>query len=154
MRSILMLVLVLLPLTALAEEKQAVVNIRPESITSKQGLKQFVGVSGKNSTAKHLSMNKVVIPPGGAAKPHSHSGFESTIYVLKGRVQTFYGEGLKDSVISEAGDFIFIPPGAAHYPVNLSKTEEAIGIVAPNDPDEQEHVILYEGEAPSHEHKE
>ena len=38
--------------------------------------------------------------------------------------------------------------------VALGWTEEAIGIVARNDPDEQEHVILYEGEAPSHEHKE
>lgn len=148
MRYALILSILFWPLAALAAERQTVVNIHPDSITSKQGLKQFVGVSGKNSSARHLSMNKVVIPPGGAAKPHSHSGFESTIYVMKGRVQTFYGEGLKDSVISEAGDFIFIPPGVPHYPVNLSKTEEAIGIVARNDPEEQEHVIMYKGEAP------
>lgn len=156
MRSVLILALLLLPITVLAAEKQTVVNIRPDAITSKQGLKQFVGVSGNNSSAQHLSMNKVVIPPRGAAKPHSHSGFESTIYVMKGRVQTFYGEGLKESIISEAGDFIFIPPGVPHYPVNLSKTEEAIGIVARNDPKEQEHVIMYEGDVPKqdHEHKE
>ncbi|MFO1241947.1 MAG: cupin domain-containing protein [Rickettsiales bacterium] len=132
----------------------AVVNIHPEAITSKQGLKQFVGVSRKNSGATGISMNKVVIPPGGAAKPHSHSNFESTIYVMKGRVRTYYGKDLKDSIVSEAGDFIYIPPNTPHYPVNLSKTEEAIGIVARTDPEEQEHVMMYEGELPKHDHEE
>lgn len=141
-------VMMLLAAPALAEEKGGLVNIHPEAITSKQGLKQFVGVSGKNSGAKHMSMNKVVIPPGGSAKAHTHSDYESTIYVMKGRVKTYYGEGLKQSVISEEGDFIYIAPGVPHYPVNLSKTEEAIGIVARNDPDEQEHVIMYDKEVP------
>lgn len=131
---------------AFAASGDKIVNIHPDAaITSKQGLPQFVGVSGKNSGAKGISMNKVIIPPGGSAKAHSHSDFESTIYVLKGRVQTFYGDDLKQSVISEAGDFIYIPPNVAHYPVNLSKTEEAIGIVARTDANEQEHVILHPG---------
>lgn len=134
----------LAPFPTLAGSAATVVNIHPgEAHASKQGLSQFVGVSGENSGAKGISMNKVVIPPGGAAKAHTHSDFESTIYVLKGRVKTYFGEGLKDSVTSEAGDFIYIPPGMPHYPVNLSKTEEAIGIVARTDPNEQEHVILY-----------
>src|SRR4029079_14700067 len=46
------------------------------------------------------------------------------------------------SVVNEAGDFIFIPPDVPHQPINLSNTEPAIAIVARNDPDEQEHVIL------------
>jgi uncharacterized RmlC-like cupin family protein len=36
-----------------------------------------------------------------------------------------------------------------HQPVNLSTTEPAIAIVARNDPEEQEHVVLYpQKEAP------
>ena len=35
----------------------------------------------------------VVIPPGGSAKAHIHEGFESTIYLMQGRVETRYGEG-------------------------------------------------------------
>ena len=89
------------------------------------------------------------LEPGGAAEPHVHKGFESAIYLLQGRVETRYGDGLKRSVINEAGDFLFIPPDVPHQPVNLSKTEPAIAIVARNDPDEQEHVILYpKGEPP------
>jgi uncharacterized RmlC-like cupin family protein len=49
-------------------------------------------------------------------------------------------------VVNEAGDFIFVPPDVPHQPINLSDTEPAIAIVARNDPEEQEHVILLPGE--------
>ena len=109
---------------------------------SKQDLPIFPGISGKTAGAKGLSLLKVVIPAGGSAKPHSHKGFESAIYLIQGRVETRYGEGRKKSVVNEAGDFIFVPPDLPHQPVNLSDTEPAIAIVARNDPEEQEHVIL------------
>jgi uncharacterized RmlC-like cupin family protein len=62
---------------------------------------------------------------------------------MQGRVETRYGDGLKKSVVNEAGDFIFIPADVPHEPRNLSDTEPAIAIVARNAPDEQEHVIAY-----------
>jgi uncharacterized RmlC-like cupin family protein len=108
----------------------------------KQDLPFFPGISGKTAGAKGLSLSMVVIPPGSSAKPHIHKGFESAIYLIKGRVETRYGDGLKRSVVNESGDFIFIPPDVPHQPVNLSETEAAVAIVARNDPDEQEHVIL------------
>jgi uncharacterized RmlC-like cupin family protein len=114
----------------------------------KQDLPFFPGISGKTAGAKGLSLLMVVIPPGGSAKAHIHEGFESAIYLIQGKVETRYGEGLKKSVVNEAGDFIFVPPDLPHQPVNLSKTEPAIAIVARNDPEEQEHVILLP-EAPS-----
>jgi uncharacterized RmlC-like cupin family protein len=119
-------------------------------VDSKQALPIFPGISGKTAGAKGLSLLKVVIPPRGSAKAHIHKGFESAIYLIQGRVETRYGEGLKKSVVNEAGDFIFIPPDVPHQPVNLSDTEPAIAIVARNDPEEQEHVILLpEGSAPN-----
>lgn len=114
-----------------------------EPTESKQALPIFPGISGKTAGAKGLTLLKVVIPPGGAAKPHVHKGYESAIYLMQGRVETRYGEGLKKSVVNEAGDFIFIPAGVPHQPVNLSDTEPAVAIVARNDPNEQEHVIPY-----------
>ena len=114
----------------------------------KQDLPFFPGISGKTAGAKGLSLLMVVIPPGGSAKAHVHKGFESAIYLMQGRVETRYGEGLTKSVVNEAGDFIFIPPDLPHQPVNLSKTEEAIAIVARNDPEEQEHVIVLPEAAP------
>lgn len=62
---------------------------------------------------------------------------------MQGRVETRYGEGLKQSVVNVAGDFLFVPPDVPHQPINLSDTEPAIAIVARNDPNEQEHVVIY-----------
>ena len=109
----------------------------------KQDLPFFPGISGKTAGAKGLSLLMVVIPPGGSAKAHIHEGFESAIYLIQGKVETRYGEGLKKSVVNVAGDFLFIPPDVPHQPVNLSDTEPAIAIVARNDPNEQEHVVIY-----------
>jgi uncharacterized RmlC-like cupin family protein len=130
---------------------QDVVTVRGVGATeSKQDLPIFPGISGKTAGAKGLSLLKVVIPPGRSAEPHIHKGFESAIYLIQGKVETRYGEGLKKSVVNDAGDFIFIPPDVPHQPVNLSDTEPAIAIVARNDPEEQEHVILLPaGSAPN-----
>lgn len=122
-----------------------VVRVRPAAETlSRQTLPMFVGVSGATAGARSLSMNLVIIPPGGAAAPHRHQGYETSIYVVEGRVETRYGPGLREAVVCEAGDFLFIGPDVPHQPVNLSVTERAVGLVARNDPNEQESVVHYD----------
>jgi uncharacterized RmlC-like cupin family protein len=128
-----------------ASNTAEIVTIRPEKTTmTKQHLPNFVGISEATTGARHLSMNLVIIPPGGAAQPHVHRGYETAIYLLEGRVETRYGPGLRKSVIHEAGDFIFIPADVPHQPVNLSATEAARALVARNDPNEQESVVPYD----------
>jgi uncharacterized RmlC-like cupin family protein len=128
--------------TSTGEQTVTVIETPPEILT-RQKLPNFVGISAETVGAKGLSMNLVVIPPGAAAEPHFHKDFESAVYVLEGRVETRYGPGLEESVITETGDFLFIPPDVPHQPINLSETEAARAIVVRNDPNEQEHVILY-----------
>lgn len=121
-----------------------IVTVRPDAETlTRQRLSYFVGISEATAGAKGISMNLVIIPPGGSAEPHFHRDYETAIYLVKGRVETRYGQDLKHSVINEAGDFLFIPPGVPHQPFNLSPTEPAQAIVARNDPNEQENVVLY-----------
>ena len=153
MRKLLLMLAALTLLLAAARADQTIIGERngkdivtvrvTEATQSKQGLPTFTGISGNTAGAKHLTLLKVVIPPGGSAEPHVHKGFESAIYVLQGRVETRYGEGLKQSVVNVAGDFLFVPPDVPHQPINLSDTEPVIAIVARNDPNEQEHVVLY-----------
>jgi uncharacterized RmlC-like cupin family protein len=120
------------------------ITIRPESETlTRQRLPYFIGISKATVGAKGLSMNLLVIPPGASAEPHYHRDYETAIYIIKGRVETRYGVGLKQSIINEAGDFLFIPPNVPHQPTNLSLTEAAQAVVARNDPNEQENVVLY-----------
>ena len=126
-------------------KQNRIVTVRPgETILTKQQLPNFVGISEKTAGSTGLCMHMVVIPPGGAAQPHIHNGYETALYVIKGRAKTRYGDGLSESVINEAGDFIFIPANVPHQPINISDTEEVIAIVARNDPNEQESVIPYE----------
>jgi uncharacterized RmlC-like cupin family protein len=122
----------------------AVRAIRPrEDVSTRQGLPYFLGVSAHTAGTRGLSMHMVVIPPGARSAPHSHRSYETAIYLLEGRVETRYGEGLTETVVSEAGDFLFIPPGVPHEAINLSTTEPARAIVARNDPAEQENVEPY-----------
>ncbi|HEY9734732.1 MAG TPA: cupin domain-containing protein [Trichocoleus sp.] len=122
----------------------SLITVRPEAeVMTRQKLPYFVGISAATAGAHGLSMHLVIIPPGGAAAPHIHKDYETAIYLLEGRVETRYGEGLTQSVINEAGDFLFIPPGVPHQAFNLSETEPARGIVARNDPNEQENVVPY-----------
>lgn len=122
-----------------------IVSVRPASETlTRQRLPNFVGISQATTGASGISMNLVIIPAGGAAEPHVHKGYETAIYLLKGRVETRYGPGLRQSIINQAGDFIFIPADMPHQPVNLSATEPAHAIVARNDSNEQESVVLYD----------
>jgi uncharacterized RmlC-like cupin family protein len=125
--------------------KRKVVTVRPkETITTKQNLPYYVGISKETTDAKGLSMNLVVIPPSASPKAHYHKDFETAIYLLKGRVETRFGENLQESTTNEEGDFVYIPPGVPHKPVNLSKTEPALAIVSRNDPNEHENVISYD----------
>ncbi len=89
-------------------------------------------------------MHLVIIPPGGKATPHYHNGYETAIYIVQGRAETKYGPSLEHSSINEAGDFLFIPPNVPHQPVNLSDKEQVIAVVARNDPNEQESVVVIE----------
>ena len=127
------------------EMQGGVVLVRPEAETmSRQRLPNFVGICGATAGARALSMSLVIVPPGGAAEPHRHRGYETAIYVLKGTVDTRYGPGLKQSVIAREGDFLYIAADVPHQPVNLSDSEPAIAVVARSDPDEQEVVEPYD----------
>ncbi|MCQ3939073.1 MAG: cupin [Chloroflexi bacterium] len=124
-----------------------VITVRPQGThLTKQQLPNFEGISANTAGSKHLCMHLVIIPPGGKAAAHYHDGYETAIYIIQGKAETRYGRNLENSSINEAGDFLFIPPNLPHQPVNLSDTEEVIAVVARNDPNEQESVVVVETE--------
>lgn len=120
-----------------------IITVRPQGThISKQQLPNFEGISAATAGSQHLCMHLVIIPPGGRAVAHYHDGFETTIYIIQGKAETRYGKNLEHSTINEAGDFLFIPPNLPHQPINLSDTEQVIAVVARNDPNEQESVVV------------
>ena len=120
-----------------------VLVVRGGKAGERQKLGYTVGVSAEACGSSGLSMSYVVVPPGAVADAHYHDGYETAIYQLSGRVETRYGPDLAESVVTEAGDFLFFPPGVPHQPRNLSDTEPATAIVARNDPRDEERVVPY-----------
>lgn len=132
-------------------QKPRVQNVRPDrEVMTRQRLPYFIGISGQTVHATGLSMHLVVIPPGGRAEPHIHVGYETGIYVLEGAVCTRWGPSLEHEVVSEAGDFLFVPPDVPHEAVNLSATEPARAVVARNDPAEQDKVLPFTKSTQNH----
>lgn len=126
------------------KEEPRIRAVRPQAeVMTTQRLPYFIGISGETVGATALSMHLVVIPPGGRAQPHVHIGYETGIFVLEGRVLTRWGFSLEHETVSEAGDFLFVPPGVPHEAVNLSDTAPARAVVARNDPAEQDKVQAY-----------
>lgn len=121
-----------------------VLAIRPDrEVLTRQKLPYFIGISAQSVGASGLSMHLVTIPPGARSEPHAHVGYETGIYVLEGRVLTRWGAKLENEVISEAGDFLFIPAGVPHEAINLDASAAARAVVARNDPAEQDQVQPY-----------
>ncbi len=126
------------------KDVQQVRAVRPDrEVVTLQRLPYFVGISADAVGSTGLSMHLIAIPPGGRSEPHFHLHHETAIYVLEGRVETRYGPALASSIVSEPGDFLFIPPGEPHVAINLSASEPARAIVARNDPAEQDNVVAY-----------
>lgn len=126
-------------------EGYAIVRSSSE-ISTKQGLPYFLGLSGETVGAKGICMHIVIIPPGSAAEPHSHSEYETAIYMLKGRVDCRFGQQLEETATIDEGNLLYIGPNVMHQPINRSPDQPAVAIVARNDPNEQEHVIRHHTE--------
>lgn len=107
-----------------------------------QGLPYSAGISTESAGARGICLHLVTIPPGGRAKAHLHENHETAIYMLCGEVDVWCGEGLREHLIARAGDFVYIPAGVPHVPVNRSQTEGCSAVIARTDPKEQESVVL------------
>lgn len=116
--------------------------IHPEAtFQGKQGFSYLAGISAASAGATGICMNLLTIPPGGRARAHKHEHHETAIYMISGEVHTWYGEDLREHTVARAGDFLFIPAGVPHLPVNLSD-QPATCLIARTDPSEQESVVL------------
>jgi uncharacterized RmlC-like cupin family protein len=121
-----------------------IVVVRAGEREARQQIDYTIGISAEVCGSTGLSMSYIVVPPGAVADAHYHDGYETAIYQLSGRVETRFGPGLAETVVTEPGDFVFIPAGVPHQPRNLSDTEPATAVVARNDAREGERVVPYE----------
>jgi len=100
------------------------------------------GMSAKNVGSTHLSINVATVPPGGIAYAHIHDGFEVMLFIVQGRVKHTFGANLSQSVINEAGDFIYIKPGMPHEVFNIGDGP-LVAFVARSAADEWDRIVDY-----------
>jgi len=105
-------------------------------------IRYMQGMSAKNVGSTHLSINVATVPPGGIAYAHTHVGFEVMLFIVQGRVKHTYGENLAESVVNEAGDFIYIKPGVPHEVFNIGD-EPLVAFVARSAADEWDRIVDY-----------
>lgn len=110
------------------------------------GLQYNLGLSSRSVGSQQLSMNVATIPPGGIAGAHIHVGFEVGLFILEGRVRHAFGQGLRQSVDNEAGDFIFIAPGVPHEVYNMSDAKPVVAVVARSSAAQWDDIIPYDPE--------
>ena len=104
------------------------VEISSGSMTRLAGVSQgLVGAEGI-----HLAVAN--IPPGCASSPHHHVNCESAIYVSKGSGRFLTGPLLETTLDIQVGDFIYVPQGSVHQPINDSLSDPLELIVARNTP--------------------
>src|SRR6266700_3034504 len=89
-----------------------------ENYDGKQGVSLTSGVSSRSAGAQRLCLHLAMIPPGTRGMPHFHAEHESAIYTVCGETEVWHGDGLLQRTIVRAGDFMYIPPGTPHLPVN------------------------------------
>ncbi len=112
-----------------------------EDYEGRQGLSYAAGISAESAGAHGLCLHSVTIPPGGRAKAHRHESHESAIYTVSGRCEFWWGEGLAHRDEVGPGDFVYIPAGVPHLPINRTD-EPMFAVIARTDPKEQESVVL------------
>jgi len=107
----------------------------PDALGGAQGIGLATGVTSQSAGAQGLCLNLVMIPPGSRGMPHFHDRHETAIYTVSGQTEVWHGHGLAKRTVVRAGDFMYIPPGTPHLPVNRGDVT-AIAVVARADPTE------------------
>jgi uncharacterized RmlC-like cupin family protein len=94
---------------------------------------RLAGVSKNLSNATNIHMAIASIPKDRCSTTHFHTNCESAIYVLSGKGLFLHGNNLEIEEEISQGDFIFVPEGALHQPINTGDKVLEL-IVARNTP--------------------
>ncbi len=111
------------------------------SYAGRQGLEYAAGISAESSRARSICMHRLTMPPGARAVAHLHEDHESSIFIISGRGEFWWGPRLEHHERIAPGDFIHIPAGMPHLPANLGD-EPVEAVIARTDPNEQESVVV------------
>jgi uncharacterized RmlC-like cupin family protein len=95
-------------------------------------MERVIAVSRDTVGSETLYTSIVTTAPGGRTEVHHHGECETSIYILAGRARFYSGEGLRDIVDADQGDFIYVPAHEVHVEANASDHEPLIVLLSRN----------------------
>jgi uncharacterized RmlC-like cupin family protein len=94
------------------------------------GMTRREAISGKNTASAKVWMGQTHVAPGTQSGDHHHGEAETAIYVLTGNPVFVFAEGEREvRLLTEPGDYVFVPPYVPHREENPG-AEEAVVIIA------------------------
>lgn len=95
-------------------------------------MERVIAVSRDTVGSENLYTSIVTTAPRGRTEVHHHGQCETSIYVLAGRARFYSGEGLRDIVDADQGDFIYVPAYEVHVEENVSETQTLVVLLSRN----------------------
>ena len=105
-------------------------EIDPETAQS-EGMLRFAAISGRSVGSEKLWMGETHVGPHMASANHHHGESETAIFVRSGHPEFVFHDGEHEArVVTNPGDYIFVPPYVPHREENPNPDEPAVRVVA------------------------
>ena len=113
-----------------------VTRIARESLAGGAGqnnaMERTIVVSQDTVGSAGLYTSIVSTAPLGRTEIHHHGECETSIYILRGHARFYSGDGLRDIVEANEGDFVYVPAHEVHVEENASDREELVVLLSRN----------------------
>jgi uncharacterized RmlC-like cupin family protein len=111
-------------------------RVTKASLTGNPGqntdMERIIAVSADTVGSERLYSSIVTTAPSGRTEIHHHGECETSIYILSGRARFYSGDGLRDIVDAEQGDFLYVPAFEVHVEENSSASEPLVVLLSRN----------------------
>jgi uncharacterized RmlC-like cupin family protein len=103
-----------------------------EGTAQTPGMRRVEAISGRTVGSNALWMGQTHVAPGVVSATHHHGESETAIYVASGNpVFVFLDEGGQEvRLVTEPGDYVFVPPWVPHREENPDPDTEAVVVIA------------------------
>ncbi len=95
-------------------------------------MERTIVVSRDTVGSRGLYTSLVTTAPGGRTEIHHHGDCETSIYIVSGRARFYSGDGLRDIVVADAGDFVYVPAHEVHVEENASNSDDLVVLLSRN----------------------
>lgn len=102
------------------------------------GMRRVEAISGKTVGARELWMGQTHVSAKTASANHHHGHSETAIYIVSGHPEFVFldpdsdpdDSGAEVRVVTEPGDYVFVPPYVPHREENPDPDDEAVVVIA------------------------